>query len=93
MFIMRSAPLGTSSKRQDADGTIKYWLRGWSARKIGEVTYSDALVVHGAPPKLAPAGPQDRGRLMQKVTGLFESYVKLPQSLNSNPLGAPFRHG
>jgi ATP-dependent Lon protease len=41
-------------------------------------------------PKIAPAGPQTE-QLMQKVTGLFEQYVKLQQSLNYESIVAAVR--
>lgn len=73
------------------DGNIKVLVEGLERAKSIEVNDSDGFFVATVRiPKTAPAGPQTE-QLMQKVTGLFEQYVKLQQSLNYESIVAAVR--
>ena len=73
------------------DGNIKVLVEGLERAKSIEVNDSDGFFVATVRiPKIAPAGPQTE-QLMQKVTGLFEQYVKLQQSLNYESIVAAVR--
>ena len=73
------------------DGNIKVLVEGLERAKSTEVNDSDGFFVATVRiPKIAPPGPQTE-QLMQKVTGLFEQYVKLQQSLNYESIVAAVR--
>ncbi len=73
------------------DGNIKVLVEGLERAKSTEVNDSDGFFVATVRiPRVAPAGPQTE-QLMQKVTGLFEQYVKLQQSLNYESIVAAVR--
>jgi ATP-dependent Lon protease len=73
------------------DGNIKVLVEGLERAKSTEINDSDGFFVATVRiPKIAPAGPQTE-QLMQKVTGLFEQYVKLQQSLNYESIVAAVR--
>jgi ATP-dependent Lon protease len=73
------------------DGNIKVLVEGLERAKSIEVNDSDGFFVATVRiPKTAAAGPQTE-QLMQKVTGLFEQYVKLQQSLNYESIVAAVR--
>jgi ATP-dependent Lon protease len=73
------------------DGNIKVLVEGLERAKSVEINDSDGFFVATVRiPKTAPAGPQTE-QLMQKVTGLFEQYVKLQQSLNYESIVAAVR--
>jgi ATP-dependent Lon protease len=73
------------------DGNIKVLVEGLERAKSTEINDSDGFFVATVRvPKISPAGPQTE-QLMQKVTGLFEQYVKLQQSLNYESIVAAVR--
>ncbi len=73
------------------DGNIKVLVEGLERAKATEVNDSDGFFVATVRiPKVAAPGPQTE-QLMQKVTGLFEQYVKLQQSLNYESIVAAVR--
>jgi ATP-dependent Lon protease len=73
------------------DGNIKVLVEGLERAKATEINDSDGFFVATVRiPKIGPAGPQTE-QLMQKVTGLFEQYVKLQQSLNYESIVAAVR--
>src|SRR3954447_9154251 len=73
------------------DGNIKVLVEGLERAKSTEVNDSDGFFVATIRvPRVAPPGPQTE-QLMQKVTGLFEQYVKLQQSLNYESIVAAVR--
>jgi ATP-dependent Lon protease len=73
------------------DGNIKVLVEGLERAKATEVNDSDGFFVATVRvPRVNPPGPQTE-QLMQKVTGLFEQYVKLQQSLNYESIVAAVR--
>src|SRR5258708_23761265 len=73
------------------DGNIKVLVEGLERAKSTEINDSDGFFVATVRiPRVAPPGPQTE-QLMQKVTGLFEQYVKLQQSLNYESIVAAVR--
>src|SRR5246127_593707 len=73
------------------DGNIKVLVEGLERAKSTEVNDSDGFFVATVRiPRVSPPGPQTE-QLMQKVTGLFEQYVKLQQSLNYESIVAAVR--
>ena len=73
------------------DGNIKVLVEGLERAKAVEINDSDGFFVATVRiPKVPAAGPQTE-QLMQKVTGLFEQYVKLQQSLNYESIVAAVR--
>ncbi len=73
------------------DGNIKVLVEGLERAKSSEVNDTDGFFVATVRiPKVAAPGPQTE-QLMQKVTGLFEQYVKLQQSLNYESIVAAVR--
>lgn len=73
------------------DGNIKVLVEGLERAKSVEVNDSDGFFVATLRvPRVSAPGPQTE-QLMQKVTGLFEQYVKLQQSLNYESIIAAVR--
>jgi ATP-dependent Lon protease len=73
------------------DGNIKVLVEGLERAKSVEINDSDGFFVATVRvPKAAAPGPTTE-QLMQKVTGLFEQYVKLQQSLNYESIVAAVR--
>jgi ATP-dependent Lon protease len=74
------------------DGNIKVLVEGTERAKIVQVTSDDGFFrasLKLVPPKAEP-GPQTQ-QASERVTGLFEQYVKLSQSLNYDTMIAAVR--
>ena len=73
------------------DGNIKVLVEGLERAKSIEINDSDGFFVATVRiPRVNPPDPQTE-QLMRKVTGLFEQYVKLQQSLNYESMVAAVR--
>jgi len=74
------------------DGNVKVLVEGMERAKIVQVTNEEGFFrasVRVVPPKTEP-GPQTQ-QLSERVTSLFEQYVKLSQSLNYDTVIAAVR--
>ena len=71
--------------------TLKFWLKAWSAAKSCRSMDTDGFFEATVRTLKYPARLRRNGSSMQRVTSLFEQYVKLCQSLNYETMVAAVR--